>query len=129
MRKRFSFSTASCERRTVLRYCTMPMLASSTITDITTNSSMIVKPSGFRNRFIAVTLPVAVLRAIERGTRTLCVHVVDVLPAPGRGVPFVLVSPQTPVAVAGERIDRTPAEELQLPPRGIVGARHAVNER
>ena len=41
---------------------------------------------------------------------------------------IVLVRTHPPF-VPGHRIDRNPAEELEFPPRRVVGHRHAIDER
>ena len=80
-----------------------------------------------RDCFISV--PVPILRAVQGCALILGVHVVDVLPAPARGVGFVLVRAQPPFVVAHRRVHGNAAQELQLAAGGVVGHRHAVHQR
>ena len=45
IRNKSSFNTASRARITLFRYCVIPMLASTTMIEITMSSSIIVKPA------------------------------------------------------------------------------------
>src|SRR5581483_5980994 len=58
--------------------------------------------------------PCIVFRAVERRALALGVYVKDVLPTPGCRIGIVLIGAQSPVGVAGHRIDRNAAQEAQL---------------
>src|SRR4029077_4754616 len=90
--------------------------------DITTMSSMSVKPRAERN------LPVTVLGAVERGALECRVDVEDVLAAPLRRVRLVLVGTKRPLGRPGHGIDGDAAEEFQLPAGRVVVRRDAVHE-
>src|SRR5215203_1917025 len=105
------------------RYWAMPIVARMTISVITTNSSIMVKPRVDRN------LPVTVLGAIERGTLERGVDIEYILPAPPRGVGVVLVGTLPPFGVVGHRVDRHPPQELQLAAGRVVHDCDPFDER
>src|SRR5438034_10577808 len=118
IRKRSSFSTASREWITLVRYCARPIDASTTIIVSTTSSSMSVNPLS----------PVFVLRAIECRPSERRIHVEHVLTAPPGGIRLVLIGPQAPLGAVKHRVERHPSQELELPAGGVVRRGHAVHE-
>src|SRR2546423_5453241 len=112
---------------TLFEYSVRPTLARTTISAITTINSMSVKPEDVRHRTIA--LPVTIFGPVESRAAALRVHVKDVLPAPRRRVRLVLIRTQPPLHAVRHRIDRDAPQVLQLCSAGVVGARHAFDER
>src|SRR3954454_23706939 len=89
----------------------MPMMA------ITMISSSSVNPlCRFRGRFMGrlISSPFPVRDAVQARALRERVDVVDVLAAPGGGIPRVLIAAEAPLVLAGHRIDRDPAQELEL---------------
>src|SRR4051812_21685979 len=95
----------------------MPMMA------ITMISSSSVKPlcrlagrlwGKLRIGSFMGSLPFPVGDAVQARAFRERVDVVDVLSPPGGGVRRVLVAAEAPLVLAGHRIDRDPAEELEL---------------
>src|SRR6266508_5786446 len=122
IRNKSSFSTDSFARMTLLAYTASPMLARSTMSDITTISSMSVNPR-------RACLPVTVLRSIEGGAITLRVDVEHVLSAPRCGVGLVLVRAQSPLAAVGHRVRGDPPQVFQLSAGRVVGGGDAFDQR
>src|ERR1700752_4844266 len=108
---------------TLCRYCTMPIVAKVTMIDMTTISSISVKPRCDRR------LPITVFRPIKRGCRRGRVDVEHVLAAPARGIGIVLVGPLAPPGALGHRINRNTAKKFQLASGCIVVGGHAVDKR
>src|SRR5882757_5480374 len=100
----------------------MPMAASTEIRNITTISSIIVKPR--LERVTGFTLPVLVVGAIEGLAVEGGENVEHVLAAPAGRVRFVLVRAHAPLRAARHRVDRNVPEILELAPRGVVRRRH-----
>src|SRR4051794_30967901 len=94
------------------------------MTDLFTTFAATAIPAPIATR--DATLPVPVLRAVERLAVRLAVDVVDVLAAPGGRVGIVLVAAHAPLVLAGHGIDRDPPQELQLvvDPPDLVDALH-----
>src|SRR5262245_30952744 len=123
------------------------MLASTTISVMTTRTSISVKPALLRKGFFIFLRtrlrivrtshsaladffsPIFVLCSVERRRFRRAEHVVDILSAPAAGVGFVLIGPLSPFVGAGHWIDRNPAQKLELSPGRVIGHGHAVDER
>src|SRR4030095_14826702 len=109
------------------------MLARMTMSDITIISSMSVNPPSLARLAATLrrgrgSLPVTVLRPVPRGAAALRIHVEHVLAAPTRRIRFVLIGPQPPLGIVGNRIDRNAAEEFELAARRVVGDGHSVHQ-
>src|SRR5579871_6673124 len=89
----------------------MAMVIRMTIIVTTTISSTKVKPRKPRR---AVRLPGAVASPIGSLLGSFAVDVKDVLSAPTGGVRIVLIAAHAPLTLAGERIDRNPAQEAHF---------------
>src|SRR5437762_12761546 len=122
IRNKSSFSTDSFARMTLLAYTASPILASTTMSDITTISSMSVNPR-------RACLPVTVFRSIERGAITLRVDVEHVLPAPRCGVGLVLVRAQSPLVAVDHRVRGDPPQTFQLAAGRVVRGRNTLDQR
>src|SRR4249920_2406034 len=114
---------------TLLAYTASPMLARSTMRDITTINSMSVKPTNRRTREPANRLPVTVLRSIEGGAITLRVDVEHVLSAPRCGVGLVLVRAQSPLVAVDHRVRGDPPQIFQLAAGRVVRGRNTLDQR
>src|SRR3989338_10799162 len=107
-----------------------PMLARTTMSDITIISSMSVNPEGSDPEARrSIVLPVPILRPIECRALVPGVHVEDVLGAPCRGRRRVLIGPQAPLRRARHRVDWDAPQELQLAARRVVGRRDPFDQR
>src|SRR5881396_558755 len=92
--------------------CTTAMPAMMPMIATTIRSSMRVNPLSSRiSPVLVVRLAVQGL-PLRRG-----VHVVDVLVSPGGRIRLVLERPEPPVLRGGHRVDRDPAQELDLLPQ------------
>src|SRR5215471_3008028 len=134
IRNRSSFSTDSFARVTLLPYKVRLMLASTTISDITTITSMRVNPRALNritrnpDRPTIALLPVSVLCAIQPGALALRKHVEHVLATPRCGVRFVLIRTKTPVGAVGHRVDRNMSQIFELSAGRVVGHRDAIHQ-
>src|SRR3979411_268895 len=122
MRKRSSLSTASFAWITPVLYCDIPIVARITMSEITTRSSIIVKP---RSR----ALPVLIFGSIERLAIEGCVNVEDVLAAPMRRGGLVLIRAHAPLGGARHRIHRHSPEKFQLATGRVVVCGDTLDER
>src|SRR6516225_1819375 len=93
----------------------------------TTTSSISVKPRSVISRF--TTLPVLVFRAVKRFAFERRVNVEHVLSAPSRRIGLVLVRAHAPLVATCHGVDRNAPQELQFPPRGIIGGSHPIHQR
>src|SRR3954470_13949637 len=117
------------------------MVVRMTMSDITTISSIIVKPGcrrvaeptrPARSRIRQLKnrcLPVLVLRAIEGLSIEGRVDVEHVLTTPPCRVRLVLVRSQSPLGTARHRVDRNMPEVLELAPSRVVGRGDAIDQR
>src|SRR5207244_7494104 len=104
-------------------YWTTAIVESVTMSDMTTISSMIVKPAAERN------LPVTIFGPIQRGAIKCRADVEDVLSAPMCRIRIILIRAQGPLGPFGHRVDRNTAEEFQLSPGCVVRHGNALNQR
>src|ERR1035441_7603176 len=101
----------------------MAMVIRTTMIVRTTINSTKVKPRARRKP--GFTLPLRIRSAIRPFFRGLTINVEDVLTAPTHGLGIVLVAPQPPFVLSGERIARETAQELHLSAFGVVSL-HAL---
>src|SRR6185503_4113694 len=85
-------------------------------------------PEFNNSSFVNGALPVPVLGAVERSALERGVDVEDVLPAPARRVGLVLVGSHPPFGGVRHRIDRDPAQELELPAGGVVRGADPIHQ-
>src|SRR4051794_31652241 len=116
--RRSVFSTDSLARIGTLRKAGIAIVARMPMIAITMISSSRVKPCWpewtFGRRRLISFSPLPVGNAVQAHAPRQGVDVVDVLAPPGGRIEGVLVAAQPPFALAGHRIDRNPAQELQL---------------
>src|SRR5215208_2749176 len=124
MRKRSVASVASFADITEFRYCTSPIAARIEISEMTMSSSTRVNPTSRLRRFVgasALALPVPVFGAIERLACCFGIDIEHIAASPCCGVRPVAVGAHPPLRRLRDRIDRDPAQELDLHPRRVVG--------
>src|SRR5947209_12422962 len=123
--RRLVFKTASFARRGMSFIAGMAIVARMPMMAITTISSNRVKPRSadlgscslpFTSSSLESpdALPLGVGDAVQAHSARQRMDVVDVLPAPRGGVDGVLIATDRPLVLAGHRIDREAAQELDL---------------
>src|ERR1019366_10640059 len=103
----------------------MAMVIRTTMIVRTTISSTKVNPRVRRNP--GFTLPLRIRSAIRPFSGGLTINVEDVLAAPTHRLGIVLVAPQPPFVLSGERVARNAAQELHLGSFGVVSL-HALDQ-
>src|SRR5918994_4252337 len=119
--RRFSRSTASFARFTLVEYVDRPIPA-STMTSVTTiNNSISVKP-----RWL---LPVVTVTGpIERFALRLRIHIENVLPSPRFRIRCIARRAQAPVGRSGHRVVRDAAQEPKFSSGCVVRRRDTFDE-
>src|SRR5436305_15010054 len=121
--RRLFFSTDSLARIGTFFSAGMAIVARMPMMAITMISSSSVKPlcrlwgrlwGRLRMGSLMCSSPLPVRDAVQARALRERIDVVDVLPAPGGGVRRVLVAAAAPLVLAGHRIDRDQAQELEL---------------